>query len=140
MCRWWDAGCHARRAADQAREAARKAAEWALARKRELEAAAARAAALVKAAAERAAAAREAAARDRMPKGTCKAPDAPSHVIKHNGYIYATMGNTNPHAAPSGDNDHGKEYLTPPEGWEWINYRDANQVRDARAVASSYRW
>merc|ERR1711998_693332 len=23
---------------------------------------------------------------------------------------------------------------------EWINYRDANQVRDARAVASSYRW
>merc|ERR1719240_1783062 len=45
MCRWWDAGCHAR-------AAARKAAEWALARKRELEAAAARAAAEVKAAAE----------------------------------------------------------------------------------------
>jgi len=141
MCRWWDAGCHAREAARKAAQAARKAAEWAAARKRELEAAAARAAAEIKAAAERAAAmAREAAARDRLPKGTCKAPDAPTNVIKHKGYIYATMGNTNPHAQPSNKNDHGDEYWALPEGWEWIDYRDAHQIKEARAVASSYRW
>ena len=133
--------CHARKAAKAARRAAKKAAEWALARKREMEAAAARIAAEAKAAAERvAAAAREAAAKDRLPKGTCKAVDEPTHVIKHKGFIYATMGNTNPHTSPSNHNDHGDEFWALPEGWEWIDYRDAHQIKEARAVASTYRW